>query len=55
MEVECSKYHETMEAEQASCRHPGDYCRYRTSCMIVFLEKENKRKIAGKISKGTKI
>lgn len=46
MELECVKYHEKMESEQAACRHSGDYCQHRTSCMIVFIEKENKREAA---------
>jgi len=40
MELECIKYKEKMKAEEAVCRHPGDYCKYRTSCMIVFLGSE---------------
>jgi hypothetical protein len=47
MELECAKYHETIDSEQAACRHPDDYCRYRTLCMIHFLEKENRRKASG--------
>jgi hypothetical protein len=43
MELECAKYHEKMNSEQAACRHPADYCQFRTSCMIDFIGKENKR------------
>lgn len=43
MELECEKYHEKMDSEQAVCRHPDDYCQHRTSCMIHFIEKENRR------------
>ena len=42
MELECVKYHEKMESERAACRHPADYCQHRTSCMIHFIEKENR-------------
>lgn len=42
MELECAKYGEKMDAEQAACRHPGDYCQHRTSCMIQFIERENR-------------
>ena len=42
MELECVKYNEKMQAENAFCRHPGDYCKYRTSCMIQFMSGENK-------------
>ncbi|CAK8718226.1 hypothetical protein H206_00165 [Candidatus Electrothrix aarhusensis] len=44
MELECAKYGEKMHAEQATCRHPGDYCQHRTSCMIQFIERENRGK-----------
>ena len=43
MELECFKYKEKMKAEEAVCRHPGDYCKYRTSCMIHFMSSENKK------------
>lgn len=44
MELECAKYGEKMDAEQAACRHPGDYCQHRTSCMIQFIGRENRDK-----------
>ena len=43
MELECAKYHEKMDSEQAVCRHPNDYCQHRQACMIHFIEKENIR------------
>jgi hypothetical protein len=43
MEVECVKYRERMSSEQAVCRHPGDYCKFRSSCIIHFLSRENKK------------
>ena len=42
MELECVKYGEKMDAAQATCKHPGDYCQYRKACMIQFVERENK-------------
>ena len=42
MELVCVKYNEKMQAEDALCRHPADYCKYRTSCMIQFVSSENK-------------
>lgn len=42
MELECAKYGEKMDAANAACRHPGDYCQYRKSCMIQFMERENR-------------
>jgi len=43
MELVCSKFNETMPQELARCRHTADYCRYRTSCMIHFLEQDRLR------------
>ncbi|WP_420208522.1 RNA polymerase II-associated protein [Candidatus Electronema sp. JC] len=42
MELECAKYGEKMDSADAACRHPGDYCQYRKSCMIQFIERENR-------------
>ena len=50
MKLTCSKYNEKVDSEHAVCRHPGDYCQYRTSCMIIFLEKENRRNVSGGIA-----
>jgi len=27
------------------CLHPGDFCQYRTACMIHFLQKENEYEV----------
>lgn len=35
-----------MDSEDAECRHLGDYCQTRTSCMICFIEKERNREQA---------
>lgn len=42
MELECLKFNEKMPSEGAHCRHLEGYCKYRTSCIIYFIEKENK-------------
>ena len=42
MELECAKYKEKMASDEAICRHPGDYCTYRTSCIIHFMGMEKK-------------
>jgi hypothetical protein len=42
MELECVKYKEKMDSEGAYCRHPGDYCKDRSSCIIHFTGKEKK-------------
>jgi len=49
----CDKYKETMESEDAECRHPDDYCQTRTSCMISYMEKERKREQARQEKKET--
>jgi hypothetical protein len=43
MELECIKYKEKMSPEQAVCRHPGDYCKFRTSCIIYYLGRDKER------------
>ena len=40
MELECAKFKDTMPADEAKCRHPADYCKFRSSCIIHFMEKE---------------
>jgi len=40
MECECVTCNETMAVENARCIHPGDYCKYRSSCIIHFMSKE---------------
>ena len=42
MELVCQKYQETMVAEGAWCRHPTEYCKFRTACLIQFVSKENR-------------
>jgi phosphoribosyl-AMP cyclohydrolase len=37
MELVCEKYNQKMAAENAVCRHPQEYCKFRTSCMIHFI------------------
>lgn len=51
MKVQCEKFKETMDSEEAECKHPNDYCQTRSSCMIQFLEKERKREDARKEAK----
>jgi phosphoribosyl-AMP cyclohydrolase len=41
MELLCEKYNETMSAADAKCRHPGEYCKFRTACIIHFMGGEN--------------
>lgn len=43
MELECVKYKEKMDSAEAHCRHPGDYCKDRGSCLIHFMGKNNEK------------
>ncbi|MDH5298821.1 MAG: hypothetical protein OEV91_07365 [Desulfobulbaceae bacterium] len=40
MELVCEKYKEEMAEDEACCRHPKEYCKFRSSCLIHFLCKE---------------
>lgn len=41
MELICEKYREKEAAATARCRRPREYCKFRASCMIHFLAREN--------------
>ena len=41
MDLFCEKYKETIPADKASCRHPTEYCKFRTACIIHFMGGEN--------------
>ncbi len=43
MDLLCEKYNEKVDSDQAHCSHPVEYCRFRTSCMIHFIETEKKQ------------
>jgi hypothetical protein len=43
VKLECEKFKEVMESEDAECRHPDDYCQTRTACIINYIGKERKR------------
>lgn len=51
MKLVCDKFKESMDSENAECRHPNDYCQTRTSCIICFIEKERKREQAREAKK----
>jgi phosphoribosyl-AMP cyclohydrolase len=42
MDLFCEKYKETMDGENAFCRHPKEYCKFRTACIIHFMGGENR-------------
>ena len=37
MDLICEKYNEKVAEDNARCRHPKEYCKYRTACIIHFL------------------
>ena len=37
MDLFCEKYNEQMPADGAFCRHPKEYCKFRTSCIIHYM------------------
>ena len=37
MELVCEKYKEKMQSDGAVCRHPDEYCKDRTACIIHFM------------------
>jgi len=41
MDLICEKHQDKVDSTQPRCVHPDEYCKFRTSCMISFLEKEN--------------
>lgn len=44
MELFCEKYREKMPKEGAFCRRPGEYCKFRSACLIHFLGRENRHR-----------
>ena len=41
MDLFCEKYKEAIPAETAYCKHPKEYCKFRTACIIHFMHGEN--------------
>ena len=52
MELFCEKHNETMNSENAKCRHPAEYCKFRTACIIHFMGGENGDQESSKITDG---
>jgi hypothetical protein len=48
LELMCEKYKQQVDAGQVRCPHPAEFCRFRTACMIHFIEQENKREQRGR-------
>ncbi len=49
MELECIKYKEKVDSADPVCRHPDDYCKYRTSCIIQFMSSEDKKQVSSEM------
>ena len=43
MKLLCEKYKEEMSQKEAVCRHPNEYCKFRSSCLIHFISRENSK------------
>ncbi|MDF1613557.1 RNA polymerase II-associated protein [Desulfurivibrio dismutans] len=43
MELFCEKYREKMAEEEAYCKRPGEYCKFRSACIIHFAGQERGR------------
>lgn len=41
MDLFCEKYKEMVAAGEARCRHPKEYCKFRTACIIHFMGGED--------------
>ena len=50
MDILCEKYNETVPAEEAFCKRPKEYCKYRTKCIIHFINGESGRSNSGNIT-----
>lgn len=50
MELECEKYRQKIKSKLIACNHPDDYCQFRTSCIIHFMETEARREIKDHLS-----
>jgi phosphoribosyl-AMP cyclohydrolase len=42
MELICEKYNEKPGSQKVQCQHPTEYCKFRTSCIIHFMGREEK-------------
>jgi phosphoribosyl-AMP cyclohydrolase len=41
MDLFCEKYNETVSAEEAYCKRPKEYCKFRSACIIHFTGDES--------------
>lgn len=43
VELFCEKHQKMIKADKPRCAHGREYCRFRSSCIIHFMEQEEKR------------
>ena len=55
MELVCEKYKDKVDSDDPVCRHPDDFCRTRSGCIIHYMEKEKERAQREKIALEKKI
>jgi len=48
MECYCEKYCEPITAAKIACPHPKEYCKFRSACLVYFLEREAESEVQGK-------
>ena len=41
MNLFCEKHNENVSGESARCKHPKEYCKFRTACIIHFMDGES--------------
>ncbi len=44
MELVCGKLNKKLDEGDANCPHGNNYCKFRTSCVIHYIEKQEKLK-----------
>ena len=42
MQLYCEKYRESLVGTRVVCRHPKEYCKFRSACLAHFMGKEEK-------------
>jgi len=40
MQFYCEKYREALVGSRLACRHPKEYCKFRSACLAHFMGKE---------------
>lgn len=40
MEAYCEKYRQRLSGDELKCKHPSEYCKFRSSCIAHFVGKD---------------